>query len=99
MANGLVEERLSAARAELPRIAADLDCPIDAVSVKATTSERLGFTEVSSFSRWFSGEYGIPPSRWTPPEGAPPAVTGMDVAHFRHGRIHSLYVFLDPATA
>jgi len=26
------------------RIAADLDCPIDAVSVKATTSERLGFT-------------------------------------------------------
>lgn len=37
------------------------------------TAERLGFTEVSSFSRWFSGEYGIPPSRWTPPECAPPA--------------------------
>lgn len=26
------------------RIAADLGCPLDAVSVKATTSERLGFT-------------------------------------------------------
>lgn len=26
------------------RIAADLDCAVDAVSVKATTSERLGFT-------------------------------------------------------
>lgn len=28
-------------------------------------AERLGFTEVSSFSRWFAGEYGVPPSRWS----------------------------------
>ncbi|HXC78828.1 MAG TPA: nuclear transport factor 2 family protein, partial [Candidatus Acidoferrum sp.] len=30
-----------------------------------------------------------------PPNG-PPAVTGMDIAHFKDGRIHALYVFLDP---
>jgi AraC-like DNA-binding protein len=29
-------------------------------------ADRLGFTEVSSFSRWFVGEYGVPPSRWQP---------------------------------
>ena len=28
-------------------------------------AERLGFAEGSSFSRWFVGEYGVPPSRWT----------------------------------
>ncbi|NYE01494.1 AraC-like DNA-binding protein [Kineosphaera limosa] len=33
------------------------------------TAERLGFTEVSSFSRWFAGQYGTPPSRWRSPEG------------------------------
>ena len=33
-----------------------------------------------------------------PPDG-PVAVTGMDVAHFEQGRIHSLYVFLEPADA
>lgn len=27
-------------------------------------SERLGFAEISSFSRWFATEYGVPPSRW-----------------------------------
>jgi hypothetical protein len=31
-----------------------------------------------------------------PPNG-PVAVSGTDVAHFESGRIHSLYVFLDPA--
>lgn len=27
-------------------------------------AERLGFTEVSSFSRWFAQEYAVPPTRW-----------------------------------
>jgi SnoaL-like domain len=31
-----------------------------------------------------------------PPNG-PTAATGMDIAHFKDGRIHALYVFLDPA--
>jgi hypothetical protein len=31
------------------------------------------------------------------PEGAPPVVTGMDVAVFDRGRIHALYAFLDKA--
>ncbi|WP_413989122.1 nuclear transport factor 2 family protein [Labrys okinawensis] len=30
------------------------------------------------------------------PAGGPAAVNGMDVAHFQDGRIHSLYVFLEP---
>ncbi|OSJ22368.1 hypothetical protein BSZ19_46705 [Bradyrhizobium japonicum] len=29
------------------------------------------------------------------PAGAPPVVTGMDVAIFEHGRIRALYTFLD----
>jgi hypothetical protein len=29
------------------------------------------------------------------PAGAPPVVTGMDVAVFEHGRIRALYAFLD----
>jgi hypothetical protein len=29
------------------------------------------------------------------PPGVPPAVTGMDVAIFEHGRIRALYTFLD----
>ena len=29
------------------------------------------------------------------PAGASPVVTGLDVAQFKDGRIHSLYVFLD----
>ena len=34
------------------------------------------------------------------PPGAPPVVTGMDVAVFEHGRIRTLYAFLDdPAPA
>ena len=33
-----------------------------------------------------------------PPDG-PVAVTGMDVAHFEQGRIHSIYVFLEPPGA
>ena len=33
-----------------------------------------------------------------PPDG-PVAVSGMDVAHFEKGRIHSIYVFLEPASA
>jgi hypothetical protein len=29
------------------------------------------------------------------PAGAPPVVTGMDIAIFEHGRIRALYTFLD----
>ena len=29
-------------------------------------SELLGFAETSAFSRWFSSQFGMPPSRWTP---------------------------------
>jgi len=43
------------------------------------------------------GHHGVGRLLWKagPPNG-PPAVTGMDVAHFKDGRIHALYVFLDP---
>ena len=46
------------------------------------------------------GHHNIGRLRWRsgPPDG-PVAVTGMDVAHFEHGRIHSIYVFLEPAGA
>ena len=46
------------------------------------------------------GHHGVGRLRWQsgPPNG-PVAVTGMDVAHFVNGRIHSLYVFLDPPAA
>lgn len=44
------------------------------------------------------GHHGIGRLRWRsgPPEG-PVAVTGMDIAHFEDGRIHSLFVFIEPA--
>jgi hypothetical protein len=44
------------------------------------------------------GHHGVGRSLWKagPPNG-PPAVTGMDVAHFKDGRIERLFVFLDPA--
>jgi hypothetical protein len=46
------------------------------------------------------GHHNIGRLRWQsgPPAG-PVAVTGMDVAHFEHGRIHSIYVFIEPAGA
>jgi hypothetical protein len=46
------------------------------------------------------GHHNIGRLKWRsgPPNG-PAAVTGMDVAHFEQGRIHSLYVFLEPADA
>jgi SnoaL-like domain len=46
------------------------------------------------------GHHGMGRLRWQagPPSG-PVAVTGTDVAHFESGRIHSLYVFLDPIGA
>jgi hypothetical protein len=46
------------------------------------------------------GHHNIGRLKWRsgPPNG-PVAVTGMDVAHFEQGRIHSLYVFLEPAAA
>jgi hypothetical protein len=38
-------------------------------------------------------------ARWRfGPSGAPPVVTGMDVAVFKQGRICSLYAFLDKAS-
>jgi hypothetical protein len=42
------------------------------------------------------GHHNIGRLKWSsgPPDG-PAAVTGMDVAHFENGRIHSLYVFLE----
>ncbi|HEX7802876.1 MAG TPA: nuclear transport factor 2 family protein [Pseudoxanthomonas sp.] len=44
------------------------------------------------------GHHGIGRLRWRsgPPEG-PAAVIGMDIAHFEGGRIHSLFVFIEPA--
>src|ERR1700692_2412089 len=46
------------------------------------------------------GHHNIGRLKWRsgPPDG-PAAVTGMDVAHFEQGRIHSLYVFLEPTAA
>ena len=46
------------------------------------------------------GHHNIGRLKWRsgPPDG-PAAVTGMDVAHFEQGRIHSVYVFLDPTAA
>lgn len=43
------------------------------------------------------GHHGIGRLQWRagPPDG-PVAVTGMDIAHFEGGRIHSLYVFIEP---
>jgi ketosteroid isomerase-like protein len=42
------------------------------------------------------GHHGVGRLLW---RGGSPAVTGMDVAHFKDGRIQALYVFLDPAVA
>ena len=46
------------------------------------------------------GHHNIGRLKWRSgaPDG-PVAVTGMDVAHFEQSRIHSLYVFLEPAAA
>lgn len=46
------------------------------------------------------GHHGVGQLRWQsgPPDG-PVAVTGTDVIHFVEGRIHSVYVFLDPTAA
>jgi hypothetical protein len=46
------------------------------------------------------GHHGVGRLHWKagPPNG-PPAVTGMDIAHFKDGRIQALYVFLDPTAA
>ena len=46
------------------------------------------------------GHHNVGRLKWLsgPPDG-PVAVTGMDVAHFEQGRIHSLYVFLESTGA
>ena len=46
------------------------------------------------------GHHNIGRLKWRsgPPDG-PAAFTGMDVAHFEQGRIHSVYVFLEPTGA
>jgi len=44
-----------------------------------------------------TGHHGIGRLPWSAgPAGGPIAVTGMDIAHFESGRIHSLFVFVDP---
>jgi hypothetical protein len=46
------------------------------------------------------GHHGIGRLKWcSGPKDGPVAVTGMDIAHFENGLIHSLFVFLDPAGA
>ena len=43
------------------------------------------------------GHHGVGRLNWrSGPPGAPPAVTGTDVARFEGGHIQSLHVFLDP---
>lgn len=43
------------------------------------------------------GHHGVGRLLWKAgPPGGPVAVTGMDIAHFKNGRIQTLYVFLDP---
>jgi hypothetical protein len=46
------------------------------------------------------GHHNLGRLKWRsgPPDG-PAVVTGMDVANFEQGRIHSIYVFLEPADA
>lgn len=44
------------------------------------------------------GHHGVARLRWNAgPVNGPVAATGTDVAHITAGRIHSLYVLLDPA--
>lgn len=46
------------------------------------------------------GHHNIGRLHWrSGPPGQPAAATGMDIAHFRQGRIQSLSVFLDPPSA
>jgi ketosteroid isomerase-like protein len=43
------------------------------------------------------GHHGVGRLLWEAgPPGGPTAATGMDIAHFKDGRIQALYVFLDP---
>lgn len=43
------------------------------------------------------GHNGIGVLKWrSGPQDGPAVVTGMDVVHFRNGRIHSLFVFIAP---
>lgn len=46
------------------------------------------------------GHHGVGRLQWrSGPADGPVAVTGTDIAHFKGGLIHSLYVFLDPIGA
>ena len=46
------------------------------------------------------GHHGLGRLRWQAgPPGGPAVVNGMDVARFEGGLIHSLYVFIEPASA
>jgi len=46
------------------------------------------------------GHHNIGRLKWrSGPPDSPAAVTGMDIAHFEQGRIHSVYVFLEPTGA
>ena len=45
------------------------------------------------------GHHDVGRLRWSSgPQSGPDAVTGMDIAHIENGRIHSLFVFLDPVS-
>jgi hypothetical protein len=46
------------------------------------------------------GHHGVGRLPWKagPPNG-PAAVTGLDIAHIKGGRIQALYVFVDPTAA
>jgi ketosteroid isomerase-like protein len=47
-----------------------------------------------------AAHHGVGRLRWASgPENGPAAVTGTDVARFADGRIQTLHVFLDPASA
>jgi hypothetical protein len=69
----------------------------DAVtSLLSTLPPTFGFTPVGVAI----GHHSVGRLLWKagPPNG-PTAVTGMDIAHFKDGRIRALYVFLDPGAA
>jgi hypothetical protein len=71
------------------------DAICEAVSILlAGLPPKFAFTALGSAI----GHHGIGRLRWSSGEpGRPAAVTGMDIAHFQNGRIHSLAVFLEPA--
>jgi hypothetical protein len=85
----------SAAGFDLPLGGPPLDFDPQTYRAQLATA-RVRFTSIGAAI----GHHGVGRLLWKagPPNG-PVAVTGMDIAHFKDGRIQALYVFLDPATA